>query len=76
MPELPEVETVVRTLSPRIAGRRMVGVELICADIVEPVGTDIGQAYRGESYLDYRPAGEEDRLFCLMMGIDLSFISG
>ena len=34
MPELPEVETVVRTLRPRLVGRRIVSVQFSCARIL------------------------------------------
>jgi formamidopyrimidine-DNA glycosylase len=41
MPELPEVETVVRTLRPRLVGRALGVVQHLRADIVEPEGTDL-----------------------------------
>lgn len=41
MPELPEVETVVRTLRPRLAGSRISAVALHRADILDPPGTDL-----------------------------------
>ena len=44
MPELPEVETVVMTLRPRVVGRAIAGVALHRADVVSPPGTDL----RGE----------------------------
>jgi formamidopyrimidine-DNA glycosylase len=47
MPELPEVETVVRTLSPRISGRRVERVTVFRADIVEPAGTDFARLIDG-----------------------------
>ena len=34
MPELPEVETIVRGLAPRLAGRRILAVEFLCPRIV------------------------------------------
>jgi formamidopyrimidine-DNA glycosylase len=40
MPELPEVETVVRTLAPGITGRQIGAVRLIRKDIVEPATID------------------------------------
>src|SRR4051812_39849056 len=36
MPELPEVQTVVNTLAPRIVTRRIESVELLRADILRP----------------------------------------
>jgi formamidopyrimidine-DNA glycosylase len=41
MPELPEVQTVVDTLRPAIAGRRVVRVDLRRTDILLPVGFDL-----------------------------------
>lgn len=41
MPELPEVETVVRTLRPLIVGQTLRNVALARADIVSPVGFDL-----------------------------------
>ena len=36
MPELPEVETVVRTLRPQVLNARIMGVELLRPSIVLP----------------------------------------
>lgn len=41
MPELPEVQTVVTTLRPRLVGRRLVRAALHRADIVTPAGVDL-----------------------------------
>ena len=41
MPELPEVETVVRTLRPRLTARRIDQVQLFRKDILRPAGTDL-----------------------------------
>jgi formamidopyrimidine-DNA glycosylase len=41
MPELPEVETVVTTLRPRVVGRTIVGVTLHRADVLCPPDTDL-----------------------------------
>jgi formamidopyrimidine-DNA glycosylase len=41
MPELPEVETVVRTLRPRLVGRVITSVRLERPDILVPAGTDL-----------------------------------
>ena len=41
MPELPEVETVVRTLQPRCVGGTIVHVNLQRTDILNPTGTDL-----------------------------------
>src|SRR4051794_15104240 len=37
MPELPEVETVVRTLRPRVTGQKIIAVTLHRTDIVTPI---------------------------------------
>lgn len=47
MPELPEVETVVATLRPRIVGRTIAGVNLGRTDIVRPAGVDLPGCLRG-----------------------------
>src|SRR5438067_1577792 len=41
MPELPEVETVVRTLRPKLVGRIISGVRLERTDILDPADTDL-----------------------------------
>ncbi|MCC7349055.1 MAG: bifunctional DNA-formamidopyrimidine glycosylase/DNA-(apurinic or apyrimidinic site) lyase [Phycisphaerales bacterium] len=41
MPELPEVQTIVNTLQPQVARRRIVGVELRRADVLTPPGFDL-----------------------------------
>src|SRR4051794_24486338 len=43
MPELPEVQTVVATLAPRIVSRRIVRVELLRDDIVRPCGFELAK---------------------------------
>lgn len=47
MPELPEVETIARQLNARIAGRRLVAVELWRTGRESPVGTKFVQALLG-----------------------------
>lgn len=42
MPELPEVETVVRTLCPHLVGQRIVAIRHLRSDIVVPEGIDLG----------------------------------
>jgi formamidopyrimidine-DNA glycosylase len=49
MPELPEVQTVVATLAPRIVTRRIRGVELLRDDIVHPCGFDLAKALRSKT---------------------------
>jgi formamidopyrimidine-DNA glycosylase len=41
MPELPEVQTVVNMIRPKLLGRKIVGVKLERTDIVEPEGVDL-----------------------------------
>ena len=38
MPELPEVETIVRTLRPSLLGRTIDGLRLLRKDIIHPLG--------------------------------------
>lgn len=47
MPELPEVQTVVDTLAPRITGRTVACVHLRRVDIVTPSGADVVGAITG-----------------------------
>ena len=47
MPELPEVQTVVTTLRPRIVGRVIAAVNLAREDIVRPAGVDLPGCLRG-----------------------------
>lgn len=47
MPELPEVETIVRTLRPRTVGAWIVAANLRRADIVEPTGTNLASLLAG-----------------------------
>jgi formamidopyrimidine-DNA glycosylase len=47
MPELPEVQTVVSSLGPRVVGARVVGVRLNRTDIVTPIGTDLASLLVG-----------------------------
>jgi formamidopyrimidine-DNA glycosylase len=50
MPELPEVETVVRTLGPKLVGRRFTRLVHLRPDMLQPAGADLavltGQAVR------------------------------
>ena len=48
MPELPEVETVVRTVAPRLAGRRLLGVRCFtCKPWARSVRKAAGQQIQG-----------------------------
>ena len=52
MPELPEVETVVRTLRPCVAGRVVEAVELLRGDFAAPAGFDWPAALVGRRVAD------------------------
>src|SRR3954470_8483580 len=41
MPELPEVQTVVTSLRPRVVGRTIRAVHVYRADVIDPPGTDL-----------------------------------
>ena len=47
MPELPEVETIVRSLRPRSLNALIVSASLFRGDIVEPAGTNLGELLAG-----------------------------
>src|SRR2546423_424863 len=49
MPELPEVQTVVNTLRPKVLRQRVIGVVLNRADIVRPCGFDFVKAVEGRT---------------------------
>lgn len=48
MPELPEVETVVRTLRPRAVKARILSANLFRADVMEPAGTNFPSLLVGQ----------------------------
>ena len=52
MPELPEVETVVRTLRPLVDGKVVEGVDLLRNDFAAPVGFDWPAALVGRTVAD------------------------
>ena len=49
MPELPEVETVVRTLGPRLVGRSIVRLVHVRPDVLQPAGADLGALVCGKA---------------------------
>lgn len=49
MPELPEVQTVVTTLKPRLQGRRIAAVRLARRDIVQPEDVDLPALLSGRT---------------------------
>jgi formamidopyrimidine-DNA glycosylase len=46
VPELPEVQTVVSTLAPRLVGRRFLAIRHARPDMIGPLGTDLAQHLR------------------------------
>jgi formamidopyrimidine-DNA glycosylase len=54
MPELPEVQTVVDTLRPRLLGRRIVRVLHVRPDIISPPDVDLGRKLTGRIVRDIR----------------------
>jgi len=59
MPELPEVETIVRTLWPRLAGRKIQGVSLRRADVIFPDRVNLAGMLVGRSLADIRRRGKK-----------------
>jgi formamidopyrimidine-DNA glycosylase len=49
MPELPEVQTVVDTVAPRLVGRSFRSIQHLRADIVRPCGFDLAAALLGRT---------------------------
>jgi formamidopyrimidine-DNA glycosylase len=49
MPELPEVQTVVNTLRPRIVGQRIRSIQLRRDDILTPLGFDLATPLSGQT---------------------------
>lgn len=47
MPELPEVQTVVDSLAPKLLGRRIVGVRLHRPDVISPAGVNLFKELTG-----------------------------
>ena len=58
MPELPEVQTVVNTLRPRVSGRRIARVVLRRTDILSPAGTDLPSLLAGRTVADIARRGK------------------
>jgi formamidopyrimidine-DNA glycosylase len=77
MPELPEVETIVNDLRPRIEGRRFTGVSIYCPDMVHHTtvnelrrrlpGQTIKEIARRGKYLIFRLASGEALILHLRM---------
>jgi formamidopyrimidine-DNA glycosylase len=58
MPELPEVQTVVDTLRPKIVGRVIARVQLNRADIVTPPEADLATLLTGRTVVDLARRGK------------------
>jgi formamidopyrimidine-DNA glycosylase len=58
MPELPEVETIVRALAPRLRGRRIISAEVLHPRIVRYSKADLEQVLPGSRIRDTRRHGK------------------
>jgi len=58
MPELPEVETIARSLAPRIAGRRIAAVDLVYRPLLRTGGRKALEAMRGSRIIRVRRRGK------------------
>jgi formamidopyrimidine-DNA glycosylase len=58
MPELPEVETIVRDLAPRLAGARVVDVRALHSDVVDGPVSALAAALVGLHVVDVRRRGK------------------
>src|SRR4051812_23488825 len=76
MPELPEVETVVRTLRPKLVGRSIDGVFLNRADILCPADLDLSAHVTGRTVRAIERRGkriiftlDDASRFCVPLGM-------
>ncbi|MBV8780551.1 MAG: bifunctional DNA-formamidopyrimidine glycosylase/DNA-(apurinic or apyrimidinic site) lyase [Phycisphaerae bacterium] len=76
MPELPEVETIVHSLRPRLFGQRIRGLTLHRTDIVHPFGFDLAAALIGHRVTDLFRRGkrivfqvDDDNHFFIHLGM-------
>lgn len=58
MPELPEVETICRTLGPLIRGRRIAAVEVLEPRLRNPISRDFALHLQGRTVLDLERRGK------------------
>jgi formamidopyrimidine-DNA glycosylase len=65
MPELPEVETIARSLAPRLKGRTIAGIDLVFRPLLRRGGRKGLEALRGRSILGVRRRGK-----MLLVGIE------
>ncbi len=54
MPELPEVETIKRSLVPRLVGRRVLSVRVHCSSLRETLAGDFAERLQGRCILNVR----------------------
>ena len=59
MPELPEVQTVVDTLRPKIVGKRVRAVNLRRPDILQPLGFDLEHQLSGQTIASIERRGKK-----------------
>ncbi|MDW7761510.1 MAG: bifunctional DNA-formamidopyrimidine glycosylase/DNA-(apurinic or apyrimidinic site) lyase [Acidobacteriota bacterium] len=64
MPELPEVETIVRSLEPRIRGRTIAETELLFPPLLRRESSDGLAAFRGLRILEVRRRGKMILIAC------------
>jgi formamidopyrimidine-DNA glycosylase len=76
MPELPEVQTVVTTLRPKMVGRAIVGVVSVRPDIVTPAGLDLSARLSGRAVRSVERRGkrivftlDDDNRFYIHLGM-------
>jgi formamidopyrimidine-DNA glycosylase len=76
MPELPEVQTVVTTLRPKVVGRRIRSVTLARTDIVTPAHVDLRAKLTGRTVRDIGRRGkrivftlDDDNRFYIHLGM-------
>src|SRR5690242_13578929 len=58
MPELPEVETVTRSIAPRIVGRRILGAEFSCVRVLLGDADDMAATLVGKKIVGVRRHGK------------------
>ena len=64
MPELPEVETIARTLAPAVVGRRIAGIELIYRPLLRTGSRKKLDALTGSRILGVRRRGKMLLISC------------
>src|SRR5258706_9380117 len=76
MPELPEVETVVRTLAPHLVGQRIAAIRHLRSDIVEPQNTDLPSLLKNRRVTAVQRRGKKilirlqgDATLCIHLGM-------